>query len=257
MLIEERLAAIKQIIEANQSATIEELARSLQVSKDTIRRDLIKLEEQNVLRRTHGGAVLVTREALILNYQQRADQFPILKQAIAYKTVELIKDHATILFDSSTTVEAVIAQLGDKPIYGITNSLTHAMLLAKYKQTEVSVLPGKLHKDQLFLYGTETVKKIEEYTVDYTILGVFALSADGVFIHTEEEGLVKRQMVEQGKTVIALADHTKINTTGFFKICSLAALDILVTDEQPPAEFLDCLTQNDVKVILTKSTKEK
>lgn len=257
MLIEERLEKIKTIIEENKSATVDYLSDFLRVSKDTIRRDLIKLEQQNSIRRTHGGAILVNREALIFDYQQRSTQFSSIKTEIAQKVAEILKDNSSILFDSSTTVEAAIRSLENKTFHGITNSLSHAMLLATYDKVEVTVLPGKLHKEQLFLYGTDTVKKIEQYRTDYTVLGVFAISEAGLFIHTEEEGLVKRQMIAQGNTVIALADHTKIETTGFSKICSLAALDILITNEQPNSEFMRHLIENHVELILTKESKER
>ncbi|MEB5950854.1 MULTISPECIES: DeoR/GlpR family DNA-binding transcription regulator [Enterococcus] len=251
MLIEQRLDAIKNIIEEHKSASIEFLAENLNVSKDTIRRDLIKLEEQNVVRRTHGGAVSANREATIFDYEQRSSKYNQIKEKIAQEARKLIKDNCSIIFDSSTTVEVTIPQLHDKTFYGITNSLTHAMLLAKCDKTTISVLPGKLHKKQLFLYGTETVSKLEKYKVDYTLLGVFALSADGLFIHTEEEGLVKRQMVRQAKTVIALTDHTKLDTTGFFKICNLSDIDILVTDRLPNEELRKSLEENKVKCIMT------
>lgn len=249
MLIEQRLEKIKAIIEEERSATMAYLAEKLKVSKDTIRRDLIKLEEQNILRRTHGGAVSLDREATIFNYQQRSKKHNQIKEQIAYKTAEMIKNNCSIIFDSSTTVEAVIRKLHNKTIYAITNSLTHAILLAQFEKAEVAVLPGALHKEQLFLYGSETVKKIEHYHTDYTMLGVFAISADGLFIHTEAEGLVKRQMIEQGNTVIAVADHTKLNTTGLFKVCDLNAIDVLITDQVPQQEFLTSLQNNNVNII--------
>lgn len=252
MLIEERLEKIKKIIEEHKSATIEQLEKELVVSKDTIRRDLIKLEKQQVLRRTHGGAVSANREALILDYKQRSSKFNQIKEEIAQKAAEVIKDNSSILFDSSTTVEAAIRHLGNKSLTSITNSLTHAMLLAKFEKVEVTLLPGKLHKEQLFLFGSETVKQIEQYNTDYTLLGVFALSEAGLFIHTEEEGLVKRQMVAQGRKVIALADHTKLDMTGFFKVCGLSEIDILITDQQPEPAFIECLKRNQVELIVTK-----
>jgi DeoR/GlpR family transcriptional regulator of sugar metabolism len=253
MLIEERMEKIKGFIDEHRSATIEQLSEMLQVSKDTVRRDLIKLEQLNIVRRTHGGAVSANREGLILDYEQRSTKFNVIKERMAQKAAMIIKDNTSILFDSSTTVEAVIKELSDHTMEAITNSLTHAMLLANYDKAQVSILPGRLHKKQLFLYGAETVKKIEEYKVDYAVLGVFALSKEGLFIHTEEEGLVKRQMIAQAQKVIALADHTKIETTGFFKVCSLSAIDVLVTDEKLEAEFMKQLEMNDVEVIITEA----
>ena len=219
-----------------QNAAIDDLAEQLEVSKDTIRRDLMKLEEKNIVRRTHGGAILLEREATIFDYEQRSTK---LKTAAA-----IIKDNSSVIFDSSTTVESVINQIGMKPLTAITNSLTHAMLLAKRSATTITLLPGKLHKTQLFLHGSDTIEKLKQYSVDYTFLGVFALSSEGIFIHTEEEGLVKRQMVKQAKTVVALADHTKMDKTGFFKVCDLKEIDFLVTDQPPSKQLQQALINN-------------
>ncbi|MGM0123780.1 DeoR family transcriptional regulator, carbon catabolite repression regulator [Enterococcus sp. AZ194] len=251
MLMEERLEKIKQVLEEHKSATIEKLVEELDVSKDTVRRDLIKLEQQNVVKRTHGGAVLNNREAMIYNYDQRSEKFHLIKERIAQKTAELIKDNSSVIFDSSTTVEAVIPQISDKNIYAITNSLTHAKLLARNERSEITLLPGKLHKEQLFLHGSETIQKIAQYNADYAILGIFAISSKGLFIHTEEEGLVKRQIAMQAATVIGVADHTKIDTTGFFKVCDLSDIDYLITDIEPETEFLAALKKNNVELILT------
>ena len=251
MLIEERINRMKEYLNEKKSASIEELAELLKVSKDTIRRDLIKLEKQNQVKRIHGGVMLTrTKEALIFDYEERSSQFQEIKEKLAKRAVQLIRNDSSILFDASTTVEAVIPHLNNKGILAITNSLSHAVLLAQLENCEINLLPGKLHKKQLFISGTETVNKISEYNVDYALIGIFAINQDGLFIHTEEEGLVKRQMIRQSKQIIALADHSKINTTGFFKVCHLNEIDSLITDEMPDEEFSRALAKNNVKLIL-------
>ncbi len=253
MLIEDRLNKIKKLIQEHKSISIETLVAKLNVSKDTIRRDLIKLEQENGIRRTHGGAMINNRDALIYDYNQRSSTLSNIKDKIAQKGAELIKNNTSVILDSSTTVEAIIPYLNDKNTLAITNSLTNANLLAKQKNNEIKILPGQLNKEQLFLFGSETIQKLSEYRVDYVLLGVFAISENGLFIHTEEEGLVKRQMIKQGTTVIALADHTKFNTTGFFKVCDLSFIDYLVTDEKPNEDLYNSLIESNIELILTNS----
>ncbi|VTN09199.1 HTH-type transcriptional repressor glcR [Raoultella terrigena] len=105
--------------------------------KDTIRRDLIRLEQDNVIKRTHGGAVINSRDALIFDYSQRSGTLNPVKEQIAKKAAELIQDNASVIFDASTTVEAVIPKLADKHILAITNSLTNANRLAKNATADV------------------------------------------------------------------------------------------------------------------------
>lgn len=252
MLIEERLEMIKELVDANKTVTIVELAETLNVSKDTIRRDLMRLEELNVLRRTHGGAVSANRDAVIFDYQERSNKFKDVKEKLAYQASKIIKDNSSIFFDSSTSVEAVISKLQNKTIYAVTNSLTHAQKLATLEKATTSVLAGKVHKKQLFLYGSQTINQIAQFSCDYTLLGIFAMSKDGIFIHTEEEGMVKRQMVKHAKTIIAITDHTKIETTGFFKVCDLKDIDVVITDIMPDDEFVYALERNQVKLYITE-----
>lgn len=257
MLMEDRLMKIKNSLKEQQSVTIEDLAEELGVSKDTVRRDLIKLEKQKFLRRTHGGAILPEEKAPIFDYEQRASKANQVKIALGEKASSLIEENCSVIFDSSTTVENVIHHLSDKKINAVTNSLVHAMLLAKLNGTTISLLPGKLHKTQLFLYGTETIEQLKQYRVDYTLLGIYALSSEGVFIHTKEEGLVKRQMVKQAATVIAIADHTKLDKTGFFKVCELTEIDVLVTDRPLSKTLEEALIQNHVTYVCLEKRSTK
>ncbi|MBP1042733.1 DeoR/GlpR transcriptional regulator [Vagococcus sp. BWB3-3] len=252
MLIEERLAKITQIIETKNQATIDYLAQELKVSKDTIRRDLIKLENKEIIKRIHGGAMLATREALIFDYSHRSTSLQEVKEKLARAAETLIENDATVIFDSSTTVEAIIPLVKAKNIQPITNSLTHALLFSQQQNKRVKVVGGHLHDEQLFLYGSETIEKLSQYRADITLLGIFAISAKGVFIHTEEEGFVKRTMVKQGRKVVALADHTKMDTKGFFKICGLEEIDVLITDRQPDSHFCKALANNNVDLIISE-----
>jgi len=94
------------------------------------------------------------------------------------------------------------------------------------------------------------VLELSQYRVDYTLLGVFAITGTGLYIHTEEEGLVKRAMVNCAKKVIAVADSTKMDTTGFFKVCALEDIDVLITDIEPSPDFQRDLQEHGVDLII-------
>lgn len=252
MLAEERLAKIKEIIEEKKNVTMEELADQLNVSKDTVRRDLIKLEKKGALKRTYGGAISAQKEALIMGYEERARIYSEPKKKIAESAEPLILEFSSVIFDSSTTVEAVIPLLAPKSLTAITNSLTHAIELAKHGNKKIKVVGGNLHQAQLFLSGADTVLELSQYRVDITLLGVFAITGSGLYIHTEEEGLVKRAMVHCAKKVIAVADSTKMDTTGYFKVCDLEDIDILITDKQPSADFQRDLQEHGVDLIIAE-----
>lgn len=251
MLIEERLKKVIEILEEQNSATVDFLSQKLAVSKDTVRRDLIKLENEAKIKRLHGGAMLATRDALIFDYSHRVLSLADVKKQLAYEVVAFIEDHMSLIFDSSTTVEAVIPLIKNKKLHVITNSLTHGLLLSQQQNKQVTIVGGKLHNEQQFLYGEETVEKLSHYSANLTVLGVFAISSQGLYIHTEEEGFVKQMMVKQGRTVVALADQTKIGTTGFYKIADLKEIDVLITDKLPEASFCESLKENSVRLVIS------
>ncbi|MDM5143117.1 HTH-type transcriptional repressor GlcR [Lactococcus lactis] len=99
------------------------------------------------------------------------------------------------------------------------------------RRQTVQLLPGKLNKNQLFLYGAETVEKLSQYQVDFTILVFLLFSNDGLFIHTPRGMAIgqKKNEFKQGKQVHSTTDHTKLNKEGFFKICDLKEIDYLIT----------------------------
>ena len=195
MLIEERYNLITNVLQDRKTVTIEELCNLLGVSKDTVRRDLITLEKRKVLKRTFGGAMLASKPVPALRHEQRLSQFRMAKDIIADAAVQLVKNNSVVMFDSSTTVQATVPLLAGKGIQAVTNSLPTAQSLSLIDDCRISLLPGTLHREQLYVIGADTIEKIASYHFDICFLGVFALDSCGLYTHTEEEGLdvYKRQ----------------------------------------------------------------
>ena len=195
MLIEERLNKIVEIIRINDSARIEELAETLGVSRDTVCRDLIRLENEGVIKRTHGGAVLNDNRASIVFYDERKNQKLESKKAMGRCAAKLIKKDASVIFDASTTVEEVISFLDKKHIFAVTNSLTAATELTQLNDCTIAVLPGRLDHNHLYVTGSDTVQKLNQYNVDYLLLSVYAMDSGGIYTCSESEGAVKAKML--------------------------------------------------------------
>lgn len=249
MLIEERYNLITNVLQDRKTVTIEELCNLLGVSKDTVRRDLITLEKRKVLKRTFGGAMLASKPVPALRHEQRLSQFRMAKDIIADAAVQLVKNNSVVMFDSSTTVQATVPLLAGKGIQAVTNSLPTAQSLSLIDDCRISLLPGTLHREQLYVIGADTIEKIASYHFDVCFLGVFALDSCGLYTHTEEEGLVKKQMIRQSSLTVALADHTKFDTVGFYKVGPLECIDVLVTDEKPSPALLEAVKTSGVKLL--------
>ena len=133
------------------------------MSKDTIRRGLDPVSKTATNQTDPWRCFLaIQKEATIFDYEQRSTILnDVKKKQMAEQALEIMAEPSSIIFDSSTTVEAVIRELPDKRIHAVTNSLSHALLLANHPKTVISLLPGRLHKEQLFLFGTETVEQLK------------------------------------------------------------------------------------------------
>ncbi len=252
MLIEERYRIITNLLEEKKTITIEQLSNTLGVSKDTVRRDLIALEKQNLLKRTFGGAISCSKSVPSTKHTERLYQFNTSKDAIAKTAVELIKSHTNILFDNSTTVQAVAHLLLTEEMHAVTNSLPIAQILAQNPDCDISFLPGRLDKDQMYVIGSDTIEKLMCYNFDYCFLGVSAFDNSGLYTHVEEEGLVKKQMIKSSNLTIALADHSKFDTVDFYKIGNLNCIDILVTDEAPSDFLANALQRAGIKLLIAQ-----
>lgn len=250
MLIEERMNKIMELIKKNESVKIEKLAEELQVSKDTIRRDLIQLENMGKVKRTHGGAVLAPAVPAVASYNERKLRKNKCKEAIGKKTAEMIGDDTSIIFDSATTVEAIIPFLGDTNIFAITNTLSTATQLSTLPNCKVSILPGILDNNHLFITGIDTVKKLSNYRTDYALLGAFALNEQGIWESDEGEALVKEQMVKSARTKVLMVDSTKFNTTGLVLSCKLDDIDLLITEKFPDGKLGSAIKKSAVNVII-------
>jgi DeoR/GlpR family transcriptional regulator of sugar metabolism len=250
MIIEQRLSLIQNYLRRQTTASIEQLSELLNVSKDTVRRDLMKLEKDRLVRRCRGGVTLADKDAQILNYSERSQTAEQAKEKIALAALKLIHPGDKVIFDASTTVETLIRRLNNLPILAITNSLTHAVHLATWPNVEIKVTGGNLKKDHLFLYGENTLATLARYRADLAFIGVFSLSDQGMMIHTEEEGLVKAQMMQHAKKVVALADASKMNTHGFYNISELSAINTLITDVVPDDNLCRALKEANVELIV-------
>lgn len=253
MLIEERYNLITNVLKERKTITLEELSRLLNVSKDTVRRDLIELEKRSVLKRTFGGAVLISKSVPSLKHEERLSHLRDAKDSIAAAAVKFLKNNSSVVFDASTTVQAVVPFLEGKEIRAITNSLPTAQALSAIHDCKISLLPGTLQREHLYVTGSDTVEKLASYHFDFCFLGISALDYYGIYTHTEEEGLVKRQMIAQSSVKIALADHTKFDSLDFYKIGALNCIDILITDTAP-TESLKVSIENAGVRLITSST---
>ena len=248
MLRDQRHELILRILRTDGPATVEVLAERLSTSQATIRRDLVQLHEDGLLRRVHGGAVpLDDRDDLFLDVDTvRAGE----KDAIAARCAELIKDGETIMIDIGTTAYRVARQLHGRSLTIITNSLAVVEELQDEPGIQVMVLGGMLRREYRSLVGFMTEDNIRQIHADRLILGTSGVRPEGhVMDTTVIEVPVKRAMLTVSDQVVLVADVGKFPGTGMAKVCAPAELDIVVTNAPADPVTAAALREAGVQVI--------
>ncbi|MCP3738449.1 DeoR/GlpR family DNA-binding transcription regulator [Rossellomorea sp. BNER] len=257
MYQEERLIAILDFLKKNKRISVEQICTLFDVSKDTARRDLVKLEEEKRISRTRGGAILPALHNEIKDYSNRLKTVSEEKKVIGKKAAELMNEGDRIILDASTTVQACAEQLTIEDGTIITNSINQAEVLSNKSGIHIHLLGGQLQKEHRFLFGSAVIEKLSQYYVDKAFIGVVGISENGLTIAHEDDGMVKRKMISRAKQVIVVADHTKIGITDFYQFADLGEVDLFITDKTPPKVFQDLLNKNNVDLLIANGESEE
>jgi len=250
MYQEERLAAILQYLQKHQRISVQDVVEQYGVSRDTARRDIVKLEEQGEILRTRGGAILPSLNKKSYSYQERMQLDLSGKRSIAKAAARLIKNGDYLLLDASTTVQMAVESAETRDHVIITNSLATALSMAGRDGVLVKLLGGDVHREDQLVYGTRTLENLADYHVDKVLVGACGLTADGLVSPREEHGHLIKEMIKRADQVIILADHNKFGKSMLFRVAGLNQVDMIVTDQEPDLEMAEALRKNEVEVIV-------
>ncbi|RDG35439.1 DeoR/GlpR family DNA-binding transcription regulator [Streptomyces corynorhini] len=249
MLKTERHARILEHVSARGGINVNELSRLLNVSGATVRRDLQQLSRLNLLRRTHGGAV-VGSLGPELPVQHRTDRCRPEKQAIAKAAVALVPEGAVVGMTGGTTVTEIARLLAARgPVTIVTNAVNIAAEMVLHKDVTLVVVGGYARTASYELVGPIAEKTLADHHTDMTFLGVDGISAaHGCTTHDQLEAATDRAFADSSSRTVVVADHSKIGKVTFAKICPLADIDHLVTDGAAPADQLERIADAGVPV---------
>jgi DeoR family transcriptional regulator, aga operon transcriptional repressor len=234
-----RLPVILQRLSEGGSASIEELARALDVSTSTIRRDLNELEEQRLLNRTHGGAVAgsVSYE-LPLRY--RGERQSEQKRRIGRAVAALVPPGATVgISGGTTTTEAARVLAAQNSVTIVTNSLNIATEVAIRPNVRLFVTGGMARSASFELVGPVAERTLSDYNLDLALLGVDGIDlVAGCTTHDTVEAKTNSTLIGRAAKCIVLADSSKLGRVTFAHICDLDAVDTLITDADADEEIV-------------------
>lgn len=228
---ERKREIVENLNQHNGIASMNYLCKRLYASRSTIRRDLLSLEEDGILKRSHGYVSLVVKSAKESPIGMRQIENQDKKQSIAKKTDSLIKDGMVIFLDSSSTVCQLAPILKTKHnITIITNGINIANELSHAQNLTCFLCPGVLKHQSLSIVGEFTSEFIKNFHAELAILSCKAIRENGVFEGDDSQGLVKKSMMENADKTILLCDTTKENAVGFFKTSDFDKLSCLISD---------------------------
>lgn len=252
MLAAERRNEIERIINLNKSVLVTELANQFDVTPETIRGDLLKLEKQGVLVRSYGGATLAGGAGPDLSYKERDTVNSEAKQRIGRRAAEMIRDGETIFLDASTSALHLARQLKDKKgLTVITNAMSIITELADCENIKLICTGGLLSGRNMSYVGRFTERMIRGNLA----ANKFFFSCRGVTFSrglvdaSEDEAEIKRAMLECSDSVVFLCDHNKLGRLGVPMIAPLERLDVFITDIRLDDEWREGLEKNDIEII--------
>jgi DeoR/GlpR family transcriptional regulator of sugar metabolism len=250
MAYNERLEEIAQLIQKIKKISVGELCERFGVSEVTIRKDLDKLQDQGILLRTHGSAVLAEDKNLLKSFDNRTIENLKLKSGIAQRASTMVREGYNVLIDSGTTTLLLARQMADKEVGITTNSLAILNDLMNRRNGDLTMLGGSLIEWNYAMIGPLTMHMLDMINVDITFLGVAAFDTSGFMCQNAVEALVKTKMLDRAKTKVVLADSSKFGKSAFTTFAQISDVDVLITDENIDEAAHQELVNRGVEVIV-------
>ncbi|WP_338472531.1 DeoR/GlpR family DNA-binding transcription regulator [Niallia sp. XMNu-256] len=254
MLQEQRHQMIESFLKQQKAVKASELATLLDISIDTVRRDLETLEKKGTLKRVHGGAVLIQNSDNTLNklFSEREVKNLEKKQEVASLAVELVEEGQAIALNGGTTTIEVAKALVNmfKRLTIITNDLRILSILGANKGFNVILTGGFFNPEEYTLYGKQCEEILSHFNIDFAFITVNGLSLQhGLTDFRMHEVGVIQAMISRTKYKVVVADSTKFETSSYINVCPLKNIDLIVTDSSLPSNVVEEYSKQDIRIL--------
>ncbi|NEJ89502.1 DeoR/GlpR transcriptional regulator (plasmid) [Rhizobium ruizarguesonis] len=258
VLAQVRHARILETLARKGAVSVSDVASQLAVSEMTVRRDLIELEKDGRLVRTHGGAVRsgkafepIANEAVDREeptFESRLTRNAAAKRTIAMAAAGVAAGARTLALDVGTTTYLLSGLLLNQPHTKIfTNGVRNAMQLGT-GFGEVYLPGGRMRGEEMAISSQSAVSQFEELWFDIAFVGVSGITAQGIYDYSFEDTDMKRVYLRRATQKVVLCDSTKFKRMSLVHIAPLQQFDMLITDAMPPADLADALAAAGVEV---------
>lgn len=233
---------------------VEELSKSFKVSPQTIRKDLNELCEKQLLQRIHGGAIVGSGIENV-SYEARRLLAPNSKKAIGMRAAKLIPDNSSLLINIGTTTEQVAHALKDHHgLLVITNNVNAVHIMKNFMGIELIIAGGLVRRSDGGIVGVAAVDFINQFKVDYAVIGVSAIDEDGSLLDYDfREVRVAQAIIDNARHVILVADLMKLERNAPVRIGHISQINTLVTDGELPQELRSICRDHGVEIVIAQS----
>ncbi len=231
---------------------VDGLSTKFKVSPQTIRKDLNVLCDRQLLQRVHGGAIVGSGIENV-SYDARRMLAPEPKKSIGKKAAELIPDSSSLLLNIGTTTEQVAHSLCDhRGLLVITNNINAVDIMKDYLGIEMIIAGGQVRLSDGGIVGVAAVDFINQFKVDYAVIGVSAIDEDGSLLDYDfREVRVAQAIIENARHVILVADTMKLERSAPIRIGHVSQISTIVTDTKMPQKLTDICKEHGVTVLIT------
>lgn len=244
-----RQILLLDLVRARGSVTVEQLAETLNVTLQTVRRDVQRLAEDGLLARFHGGVRVPTSTIENIAHTQRQSLNADGKARIARAVAANVPNGCSLILNIGTTTEAIAkALLHHKGLRVLTNNLNVAAILSGNSDCEVIVAGGVVRARDRGIVGEAAVDFIRQFKVDIALIGISGIESDGSLRDFDyREVKVAQTIIAQAREVWLAADHSKFNRPAMVELATLSQIDRLFTDASPPELFRTLLAEAQVQ----------
>jgi DeoR family transcriptional regulator of aga operon len=218
----------------------------LGISESTVRRDLQKLSESGVVRRSHGGAILAEYTSHEPMFAERRQQNQDEKIRIGRFARQFIQPGQSVIFDSSSTVLTVVEALREQPlpIIAVTNDINIASELSAIPEIQVHVTGGEIRPGSFTLYGSQAQSFLSSIHADVALMGIHAITGIKLSDSSIRIVAMKKMILNSARRIILLADHSKFGPSAFIEVENLHMVHDLVTTDLAPKGALEVINRD-------------
>ena len=249
MLKAERQKYIMNKLFEEQKVVTTNLALDLDISEDTVRRDLNELDHKKLLKKVYGGAILIAEKTVdVFKIHINAEE---QKKKIVTKAISLLHDGQVIIMSGGTT-NLVFAKLIPEDLKATiyTYSLTIAMQLSQHPNIDLILIGGKMQKNAMVTIGIDVIKVLSIIKADICFIGASSINiSQGLTEIGYEVSIVKKAMIESSDRVVSMFSADKLNKKMPHGVCDLSQLDTIVTDLDPNDDRLEDYRKSGVNIL--------